>query len=51
LQETCQALGTAVDKTLMIGDTWADWEMAKQAKSAACRSQLVGNRKTIKIYN
>ena len=35
LQETCQALGTAVDKTLMIGDTRADWEMAKQAKSAA----------------
>jgi phosphoglycolate phosphatase len=24
-----------VDKTLMVGDTRADWEMAKQAKSAA----------------
>ncbi|CCH94050.1 Similar to tr/Q4C8G8/Q4C8G8_CROWT HAD-superfamily hydrolase [Microcystis aeruginosa PCC 9432] len=35
LQETCQALGTPVDKTLMVGDTRADWEMAKQAKSAA----------------
>jgi phosphoglycolate phosphatase len=35
LQETCQALGTAVEKTLMVGDTRADWEMAKQAKSAA----------------
>lgn len=33
-QETCQALGTAVDKTLMVGDTKADMEMAKQAKSA-----------------
>jgi phosphoglycolate phosphatase len=24
-----------VDKTLMVGDTRADWEMAKQAKAAA----------------
>jgi phosphoglycolate phosphatase len=32
--ETCQALGTAVDKTLMVGDTRADLEMATQARSA-----------------